>query len=41
MGTALQRMDGLLRQGRQGHMCYIIGFSVAVFLLLYWVMSKR
>ena len=41
MGGALQRLDGLLRGGRQGHMCYLIAFSLTVFLLLWWVMSKR
>lgn len=41
MGTALTRLDGLLRQGRQGHMCYIVLFSLVIFLALYWIMSKR
>ncbi len=41
MGGALQRLDGLLKAGRQGHMCYLIGFCLTVFLLLWWVMSKR
>lgn len=41
MGGALQRLDGLLKAGRQGHMCYLIGFALTVFLLLWWVMSKR
>ena len=41
MGGALQRLDGLLKAGRQGHMCYLIGFVLTVFLLLWWVMSKR
>ena len=27
-GTLL-RLDGLLRQGRQGHMCYLVGFTRA------------
>ncbi len=41
MGGALQRLDGLLKAGRQGHMCYLIGFALTVFLLLWWVLSKR
>ena len=41
MAGTLQRLDGLLRQGRQGHMCYLVGFALTVFLLLWWVMGKR
>ena len=37
MGGALQRLDGLLKAGRQGHMCYLIGFVLTVFLLLWCV----
>ena len=37
----LARLDGLLRQGRQGHMCYMVFFALTVFLLLWFVMSKR
>ena len=41
LSGTLQRLDGLLRQGRQGHMCYMIAFALTVFLLLWFVMSKR
>jgi len=41
LSGTLQRLDGLLRQGRQGHMCYMVGFALTVFLLLWFVMSKR
>ena len=41
LSGTLQRLDGLLRQGRQGHMCYMIFFALTVFLLLWFVMSKR
>ncbi len=39
MGGALQRLDGLLKAGRQGHMCYLIGFVLTVFLLLWCVLA--
>ena len=42
MTGALRGIDGLLRGGaRQGHMCSLIGFTLSVFLLLWWLMSKR
>ena len=42
MSTALQRVEGLLRgAGGQGHMCYIVGFTLGVFLLIWWLMGKR
>jgi hypothetical protein len=42
MGTALARVEGLLRgAGGQGHMCYIVGFTLGIFLLLWWLMGKR
>ena len=41
LSGSLQRLDGLLRQGRQGYMCYMIFFAVVVFLMLWLVMKKR
>lgn len=42
MSGTLRRLDGLLRGGGgQSHMCYLICFVVAIFLLLWWLVSKR
>ena len=42
MGSALQRLDGLLRGGgTQGHLCYLALFMSGVLLLMYWLVLRR
>jgi hypothetical protein len=42
LSGTLSRLDGLLRGGGgQTHMCYLIMFVVAVFLALWWFITKR
>lgn len=42
MTGALGRLDGLVRgRGTQGHMCNVILFAVALFLLTWWLLVKR
>lgn len=42
MSGTLSRLDGLVRgRGTQGHMCHVIMFAVGLFLLTWWLFTRR
>lgn len=40
LGATMRSLDGLLNSGAQSHMCLLIMFVVAVFLLIYWLFLR-
>ncbi len=38
---SLRRIGFMLERGGSKHMCYMVGFVVAVMVFLYWVMSYK
>jgi blocked-early-in-transport protein 1 len=38
---SLRRIGTMLEQGGAKHMCYMVGFCVAVMLFLWWLMSHK
>ena len=41
LSGSLRRIGTMLEKGGAKHMCYMVGFVVAVMVLLYWLMSSR
>lgn len=41
LSGSLRRIGTMLEKGGAKHMCYMVGFVVAVMVLLYWLMSSK
>ena len=41
LAGSLKRIGTMLEKGGAKHMCYMVGFVVAVMVLLYWLMSSK
>ena len=41
LSGSLKRIGTMLEKGGAKHMCYMVGFVVAVMVMLYWLMSSK
>ncbi|CAM9117194.1 unnamed protein product [Chrysoparadoxa australica] len=40
LGGTLKKINGMMARGGELHMCYLVGFIVFAFLVIWWIMGK-
>jgi blocked early in transport 1 len=41
LGGTLKKIGVMMKRGGSRHMCYLVGFIVFAFMMIWWIMSRK